>query len=159
MERKTIQTNPYDSAERLAMFERLRRSGDLDREMDDEMGRLLLDLTTFAIGMYRKRYKLYNEPDELYEDCVCCAVESIRKSDPEDPVSVVRYVMASVQNKVRCVMRDKLNREQLLYPYDTAMPSVELGAGLDGSCEDNMWDTLKVFALKTSEEKDVKEDV
>ena len=61
MERKSIQVNPYDSAERLAMFERLRRTGDLDAEMDNEMGRLLMDLTTFSIGLYRKRKKLFKK--------------------------------------------------------------------------------------------------
>lgn len=148
MERKVIYANPYDSAELLATCERLRRSGDLDPEMDAKYGRLIMDTVTFAIGLFRKRNKLYNEPDELYEDCVCCAVEAIRKSDPSDPVRVVRYLIATTQNRIRGVMRDKINREQLLMPYDTAAAAQELTAEQDGSPTEDPWETLKVFALK-----------
>ena len=148
MERRALSANPYDFAEELAMCERLRRTDDLCRDMDDRYGRMIMDTVTFAIGMYRKRNKLYNEPDELYEECVGCALEAIRKTDPSDPLKVVRYVIASCQNKIRWMMRDKINREQLLFPFDTTLPAVELSAELDGGAEGDPWDTLKAFAIK-----------
>ena len=145
--------NPYDEAELFATLERMRRMGELDAEMERNLGELLIAVTRFAMTCGIRKGIVFRG-DDAESQCTVYALEASRKADTSDPRKFVNYMVNAVQrNWVRDSMTEA-NRNRLLFPA-TGSDGIELAAGMDGSPEGiPPWECLRLFTIKNKEASD-----
>ena len=145
--------NPYEEAELFATLERMRRIGELDAEMERNLGELLIAVTRFAMTCGMRKGIVF-KGDEAESQCTVYAIEASRKADTDDPRKFVNYMVNAVQrNWVRDSMTEA-NRNRLLFPV-TDSDGIELAAGMDGSPEGiPPWECLRLFTIKNKEVSD-----
>lgn len=145
--------NPYEEAELFATLERMRRMGELDAEMDRNLGELLIAVTRFAMTCGMRKGIVF-KGDEAESQCTVYALEASRKAETDDPRKFVNYMVNAVQrNWVRDSMTEA-NRNRLLFPV-TDSDGIELAAGMDGSPEGiPPWECLRLFTIKNKEADD-----
>ena len=145
--------NPYEEAELFATLERMRRMGELDAEMERNLGELLIAVTRFAMTCGMRKGIVF-KGDDAESQCTVYALEASRKAETEDPRKFVNYMVNAVQrNWVRDSMTEA-NRNRLLFPV-TDSDGIELAAGMDGSPEGiPPWESLKLFTIKNKEASD-----
>lgn len=142
--------NPYEEAELFATLERMRRIGELDAEMERNLGELLIAVTRFAMTCGMRKGIVFKS-DDAESQCTVYAIEASRKADTDDPRKFVNYMVNAVQrNWVRDSMTEA-NRNRLLFPV-TDSDGIELAAGMDGSPEGiPPWECLRLFIIKNKE--------
>lgn len=145
--------NPYEEAELFATLERMRRIGELDAEMERNLGELLIAVTRFAMTCGMRKGIVFRG-DDAESQCTVYALEASRKADTSDPRRFVNYMVNAVQrNWVRDSMTEA-NRNRLLFPA-TGSDGIELAAGMDGSPEGiPPWECLRLFTIKNKEASD-----
>ena len=145
--------NPYEEEELFAMLERMRRQGDMDAEMDQNLGELIIAVTRFAMTCGMRKGIVFRG-DDAESQCMVYALEASRKADTSNPRRFVNYMVNAVQrNWVRDSMTES-NRNKLLFPIgDTE--GIELAAGMDGTPEGiPPWECLRLFTIKNKEASD-----
>ena len=145
--------NPYEEEELFAMLERMRRQGDMDAEMDQNLGELIIAVTRFAMTCGMRKGIVFRG-DDAESQCMVYALEASRKADTSNPRRFVNYLVNAVQrNWVRDSMTEA-NRNKLLFPVgDTE--GIELAAGMDGTPEGiPPWECLRLFTMKNKEADD-----
>lgn len=146
--------NPYQEAELFTMLERMRRSDNLDREMDNELGELIIATTKYAITCGARRGLLF-KGDDVLSLCTMFALEASRKAKTEVPTRFVSYIIAAVQNGWKNVTRNRINREKMLFPVAEPTESMELAVDIHGEPDGiSQWDCLKLFTIKNKEPED-----
>ena len=145
--------NPYEEAELFATLERMRRMGELDAEMERNLGELLIAVTRFAMTCGMRKGIVFRG-DDAESQCTVYALEASRKAETDDPRKFVNYMVNAVQrNWVRDSMTEA-NRNRLLFPA-TGSDGIELAAGMDGSPEGiPPWECLRLFTIKNKEASD-----
>lgn len=145
--------NPYEEEELFAMLERMRRQGDMDAEMDRNLGELIIAVTRFAMTCGMRKGIVFRG-DDAESQCMVYALEASRKADTSNPRRFVNYMVNAVQrNWVRDSMTEA-NRNKLLFPIGDS-EGIELSAGMDGMPEGiPPWECLKLFTMKNKEADD-----
>lgn len=145
--------NPYEEADLFATLERMRRMGELDAEMERNLGELLIAVTRFAMTCGMRKGIVF-KGDDAEGQCTVYAIEASRKAETDDPRKFVNYMVNAVQrNWVRDSMTEA-NRNRLLFPV-TDSDGIELSAGMDGSPEGiPPWECLRLFTIKNKEASD-----
>lgn len=145
--------NPYEEAELFATLERMRRMGEMDAEMERNLGELLIAVTRFAMTCGMRKGIVFRG-DDAESQCTVYALEASRKADTSEPRKFVNYMVNAVQrNWVRDSMTEA-NRNRLLFPA-TGSDGIELSAGMDGSPEGiPPWECLRLFTIKNKEASD-----
>ncbi len=143
--------NPYEEAELFVMLERLRRQGNLDEQMDNELGELLISATRYAMTCGLRKGLRFDD-DDAFLQCTLYAVEASRKASTENPHSFVSYLIAAVQTNWMRDSGTERNRQRMLLPV-CGDKAVELSVGFDGDPDGIApWETLRLFAIKQGEE-------
>lgn len=145
--------NPYEEEELFAMLERMRRQGDMDAEMDQNLGELIIAVTRFAMTCGMRKGIVFRG-DDAESQCMVYALEASRKADTSNPRRFVNYMVNAVQrNWVRDSMTEA-NRNKLLFPIGDS-EGIELAAGMDGMPEGiPPWECLRLFTMKNKEADD-----
>jgi hypothetical protein len=145
--------NPYEEQELFAMLERMRRQGDMDAEMDQNLGELIIAVTRFAMTCGMRKGIVFRG-DDAESQCMVYALEASRKADTSNPRRFVNYMVNAVQrNWVRDSMTEA-NRNKLLFPIGDS-EGIELSAGMDGTPEGiPPWECLRLFTIKNKEAED-----
>lgn len=145
--------NPYEEEELFAMLERMRRQGDMDAEMDQNLGELIIAVTRFAMTCGMRKGIVFRG-DDAESQCMVYALEASRKADTSNPRRFVNYMVNAVQrNWVRDSMTES-NRNKLLFPIGDS-EGIELAAGMDGMPEGiPPWECLRLFTMKNKEAED-----
>lgn len=145
--------NPYEEEELFAMLERMRRQGDMDAEMDRNLGELIIAVTRFAMTCGMRKGIVFRG-DDAESQCMVYALEASRKADTSNPRRFVNYMVNAVQrNWVRDSMTEA-NRNKLLFPIGDS-EGIELSAGMDGTPEGiPPWECLRLFTMKNKEADD-----
>lgn len=145
--------NPYEEEELFAMLERMRRQGDMDPEMDQNLGELIIAVTRFAMTCGMRKGIVFRG-DDAESQCMVYALEASRKADTSNPRRFVNYMVNAVQrNWVRDSMTEA-NRNKLLFPIGDS-EGIELAAGMDGMPEGiPPWECLRLFTMKNKEADD-----
>lgn len=148
--------NPYEEADLFATLERMRRMGELDAEMERNLGELLIAVTRFAMTCGMRKGIVFRG-DDAESQCTVYALEASRKAETDDPRKFVNYMVNAVQrNWVRDSMTEA-NRNRLLFPA-TGSDGIELAADMDGSPEGiPPWECLRLFTIKNKEASDAYE--
>ncbi len=145
--------NPYEEAELFAMLERMRRIGELDVQMERELGELLIATAKYAITCGRKRDISFKGEDVLSR-CTVYALEASRKADTSKPHQFVSYMISAVQTNWIRDAGVEANRHKLLFPL-TDGDGLELHANIDGEQTGiPQWESLRLYTIKHKEAED-----
>ena len=145
--------NPYEERELFAMLERMRRIGELDAQMDRELGELIIAATKYAMTCGMRKGMRFDSDDALSQ-CTVYALEASRKAETQNPSSYVNYIVTAVQTNWTRDSMTEANRRKLLFPVGSG-EGLELAAEMDGSPEGIApWEALRIYTLKQKEADD-----
>ena len=112
--------NVWDEAEILPMAIRLRKSGKCQEEIDNLYGQVIVEIVLMATRMLPekdRRYRMHSRKfmeEDVQGLMVFNALNAAEKfvDSRKNPRSIVNYLVKTVQNRLRNLVRDTENREQ-----------------------------------------------